>query len=94
MHVIYSVLSYIDDVLLIKPFANVHHKDWLIYSGETDSPGELYYNFSLSNDLTQIVNFSSLIPDYDSYGPTLLDLFISSVFKYLFCIGFLSSGKF
>ena len=26
------------------PF-NVYHKDWLTYSGETDRPGELFYNF-------------------------------------------------
>ena len=24
---------------------NVHHKDWLTYSGKTDRPGELSYNF-------------------------------------------------
>ena len=33
---------------------NIHHKDWLTYSGETDRPGELSYNFSISNDLTQM----------------------------------------
>ena len=32
---------------------NVHHKDWLVYSGGTD--------FSISNDLTQMVNFSTWI---------------------------------
>ena len=57
---------------------NVHHKDWLIYSGGTDRPGELCYNFSISNDLTQIVNFPTRIPDCDSHSPALLDLFISS----------------
>ena len=24
---------------------NVHHTDWLTYSGKTDRPGELSYNF-------------------------------------------------
>ena len=57
---------------------NVHHKDWLTYSGGTDRPGELCYNFSFSNDLTQIVNFPTRIPDCDSHTPALLDLFISS----------------
>ena len=57
---------------------NVHHKDWLTYSGGTDTPGELCYNFSVSNDLTQIVNFPTWIPDRDSHSPDLLDLFISS----------------
>ena len=27
-------------------YFNVHHKDWLTYSGETDRPGELCYNLS------------------------------------------------
>ena len=57
---------------------NVHHKDWLTYSGGTDRPGELCYNLSISNDLTQIVNFPTWIPDCDSHSPVLLDLFLSS----------------
>ena len=57
---------------------NVHHKDWLTYSGGTDRLGELCRNFSISNDLTQIVNFPTWITDYDSHSPALLDLFISS----------------
>ena len=81
-----SISSTIDEVLSINPSANVfvfgdfnvHHKDWLTYSGGTDSPGELCYNFSISNDLTQIVNFTTRIPDCDSHSPALLDLFISS----------------
>ena len=36
---------------------NVHHKDWLTYSGGTNIPGELCFNLSISNDLTQMVNF-------------------------------------
>ena len=43
---------------------NVHHKDWL-----TDSGG---------NDLTQIVNFPTWIPDCESHSLALLDLFISA----------------
>ena len=48
------------------------------YSGGTDRPGELCYNFSISNDLTEIVNFPTRIPDCDPHSPALLDLFISS----------------
>ena len=33
---------------------------------------------SISNDLTQIVNFPTRIPDCDSRSPALLDLFLSS----------------
>ena len=57
---------------------NVHHKDQLNYSGGTDRPRELCYNFSVSNDLTQMVNFPTWIPDCDSHSPALLDLFLSS----------------
>ena len=32
----------------------------------------------MSNDLTQMVNFPSWIPDCDCQSPALLDLFISS----------------
>ena len=53
---------------------NVHHKDSLTYSGGTDRPGELCWNFSISYDFTQIVNFPTQIPDCDSHSPALLDL--------------------
>ena len=40
--------------------------------------GKLYYNFSISNDLTQMVNFPTCSPDCDFHSPALLDLFLSS----------------
>ena len=69
-----SISSNIDEILSINPSANVfvfrdfniHHKDWLTYSGETDRPGEHCYNSSISNDLTQLVNFPVWIPDWFS----------------------------
>ena len=83
--VFHSISSNIDEVLSINPSAvfvfgdfNVHHKDWLTYSSGIDRPGELCYNFSISNDLTQMVDFPTRIPDCDSHSPFLLDLFISS----------------
>ena len=77
-----SVSSDIDYILLINPSAyvfvfvdvNVHHKDWLTYSGGTDTPGVFYYNFYY--DLTQMVNFPTRIPGSDSHSPALLDLFL------------------
>ena len=80
------IASNIDEALSINPSANVfafvdfnvHHKDWLTYSGGTDRYGELCYNFSISSDLTQMVNFPTRIPDCDSHSHALLDLFISS----------------
>ena len=84
--VFYSISSNIDEFLSINPSANVfvfgdinvHHKDWLTYSGGTDQPGELCYNFSIANDLTQMINFPTQIPDYDSHNPARLDLFLTS----------------
>ena len=56
---------------------NVYHKDWLTYSGGTDRPGELGYNFSISNDLTQMVKFPTRIPDCDFHCTAFLALFLS-----------------
>ena len=81
-----SVSSNIDKVLPINPSPNVvvfgdfnvHHKDWLTYSGGTDRPVEFCYNFSISNNLTQMVNFPTPISDYDYHSPAILDLFLPS----------------
>ena len=81
-----SIWSNIDQVLSINLSANVfifwkfnvNHKDWLTNSGGTDRPGETCYNFSISNNLTQMVNFPTRIPGCGSPSPALLDLFISS----------------
>ena len=82
---IFSISSNMDQVLSINPSANVfvfgdfnaNHKDWPTYSDGTDPPGELCYNFSISNDLTQMVNFPTQIPNCDSHCPALLGLFLS-----------------
>ena len=106
-----SISSNIDEVLSINPSANVfvfgdfnvHYKDWLTYSGATDRPGALCYNFYISNDLTQMVNFPTGIPDCDPHSPALLDFFLSSdtstlsfflSFFFLFYNGFPFIGKF
>ena len=60
----------LSDNLFVFGDFNAHQKDRLTYS---DRPGELYYNFSVSNDLTQMVNFPSRIPYWDSHCPALLD---------------------
>ena len=86
--VFYSISSNIDEILNSNPSANVfvfgdfkvHDKGWLTYSSGTDSrPGELCYNFCISNNLTQMVNFPTRTPDCDSHIPALLDLFISTI---------------
>ena len=84
--IFYSISSNIDEVLSINPSAkvlffgdfNIHHKDWLTYSSGTDRHSELWYKFSISNNFTQMVNFPTWIPDFDSHGPALLYLFLSS----------------
>ena len=76
--VFYSISSNIEEVLSINPSAvfvfgdfNVHHKDRLTYSGGTDRSVELCYNFSISNDFTQMVNFLTQILECDSHSPAL-----------------------
>ena len=77
-----AILSNIDEILSINPSAfvcggfNDHCKDWLKYSGGTDRPGELCYNFSISPDFTQSINFINQIPDCSSQSSALLDLFL------------------
>ena len=96
-----SISSNIDELLSINPSANVlvfgdfhvHHKYWLTYSGGTDRPAELCYNFSISNDLTQIVNFPIRIPDCDSHSPAFVDLFISSDASICFTMAFRPLGN-
>ena len=81
-----TISSNIEEVLSINTSANVfifedfnmHHKDWLTCSEGTDRPGVLCYIFSISNYLTQMVNFPTQIPDCDSHSPTLLNLFLFS----------------
>ena len=97
-----SISSTIDEVLSINSSANVfvfgdfngHHKDWLTYSGGTDRPGELCYNFSISNNLTQIVNFPTRIPDCDSHSPALLNFFLSSDASICSTVAFPPLGNF
>ena len=70
----------IDDVFSINPSGlffgdfNVHHKDWVNYSGGTDRPDEIVLIFFISNDLIQMLNFPARI--LDSF--VLLGLFISA----------------
>ena len=79
-----SISFNIDNVLLINPSPNVFvfgdfnvcHKDWLTSSGVTDQTGELCFSFSISNDLTHMVNFPTWIPGCDCHSPALLDFFL------------------
>ena len=96
-----SILSNIDEVLSINPSANVfvfgdfnvYYRGWVTYSGGTSRTCELCYNFSISSNLTQIVNFPTWIPDCYSHSPPLLDLFISSDTSICFPMAFPPLGS-
>lgn len=50
-----------DNVLLFGEL-NRHYKDWLTYSCGTDRPAKLLYNFTIPNNLPQIINSPTMIP--------------------------------
>ena len=68
-----AITSTIDEVVLTSPSANlfafrdfnIHHNYQVTYSGGTDRSGELWDNFSISNDVTQMVNLPTWIPDWE-----------------------------
>ena len=72
---------------------NVHHKGWLAYYGGIDGAAKLCYNLAISNDLTQIINFPTLITDCDFHSPALWDLFISSIASICSTMAFLLLEK-
>ena len=73
------ISSNVDEVLSMIPSANlfvfgdfnVHHKDWLTYADGTGRSDEFCYNFSISNNFTQMINFPTGIPGCDSHSPAL-----------------------
>ena len=81
-----SISSNLDEVVWINPSANmfvfgdfnIDHKDWLTCSDGTDRADELCYNISISNDITQMVNFPTRTSDCDCHSLDFLDSFFSS----------------
>ena len=77
--------SKVEHILTHSPFAeisilgdfNVHHQLWLS-SSFTDQPGEQTYNFAILNDLEQLVQHPTRIPDRLGDRPNTLDLFLTS----------------
>jgi hypothetical protein len=57
---------------------NVHHSDWLPHSHGTTSSGFEVFNFSISQSLTQLIDFPTRFPDRADQSPSLLDLFLTS----------------
>ena len=60
----------------------------IIRTGGTGRSGELCYNFSISNDLTHMLNLPTWIPDCDSHSPALLVFFLSSDSSICFTLSF------
>ena len=57
---------------------SIHYKDWLTYFSGTDRPGELFYNFSITSNVTQMFKFPTWVPDLDFHSSLVFDLFLSS----------------
>ena len=69
-----SVSSNIDEVLLISSLETLMS---IIRTGLPILVELIDLVNSVSNNLTQMVNFPTRIPDCDSHSPALLDLFLS-----------------
>ncbi|KAL7632739.1 UNVERIFIED_CONTAM: hypothetical protein RMT77_016940 [Armadillidium vulgare] len=77
--------SKIEHILSSSPFSeiiilgdfNVHHRQWLSSSSH-DPAGELAFNFSIQNNLEQLVHLPTRIPDSLGDEPNILDLFLTS----------------
>ena len=54
------------------------HTEWLRHSHTTDVAGVFCPEFTMAQDLAQIVDFPIRIPDRDDHQPYLLDLFLCS----------------
>ena len=57
---------------------NLHHIEWVKHPHGTDQPGTYSFNFCITADLTQIVDFATLIIDSGIHRPAFLDLFYTS----------------
>ena len=84
---IFTTLSdSIDEALHMFPTAtisvfgdfNAHHKEWLVHSRSTDAAGVAAFTLASCHNFTQLVKSPTRIPDRDSDGSYLLDLFLTS----------------
>ncbi|KAL7640560.1 UNVERIFIED_CONTAM: hypothetical protein RMT77_008835 [Armadillidium vulgare] len=77
--------SKIEHILSSSPFSeiiifgdfNVHHRQWLSSSSQ-DPAGELAFQFSIQNNLEQLVHLPTRITDRLGDEPNILDLFLTS----------------
>ena len=81
--VVNSISNKIDQILVDNPSANIHvrgdfnvyNKEWLVYSNKTTPEGTECHNFAVSQNLSQIIDFPTRIPDVEDH---FLDLFLTS----------------
>ncbi|KAL7634069.1 UNVERIFIED_CONTAM: hypothetical protein RMT77_015397 [Armadillidium vulgare] len=64
------------EIIILGDF-NVHHHQWLSSSSHHPD-GELIFNFSIQNNLEQLVHLPTRIPDRLGDEPNILDLFLTS----------------
>jgi hypothetical protein len=64
------------EIIILGDF-NVHHRHWLSSSSH-DLAGELPFDFSIHNNLEQLVQLPTRIPDRIGDKPNILDLFMTS----------------
>jgi hypothetical protein len=64
------------EIIILGDF-NVHHRHWLCSSSH-DLAGELPFDFSIHNNLEQLVQFPTRIPDRIGDSSNILDLFMTS----------------
>ena len=77
--------SKVEHILSSSPFSeiiilgdfNVHHSRWLS-SNKTDEQGRLTWEFAILNDLVQLVQCPTRIPERLDDHPNILDLFLTS----------------
>ena len=73
----YIVLYYPYVKISILEDFNIHHKFWLSFF-LTDQPGKQIFNFAILNDIEQLVQLPTRVPDRLGDKPNILDLFLAS----------------
>ena len=71
-HLTWTKFSQSTHLLMCLSLETLTYLNLLTYSGGTDRPRELCFNFSISNDLTQMVNFPFRISDCNFQSTVLL----------------------
>ena len=97
-----SVFCNIDKVILINRSSyvfvfgdfKIHHKECLIYLVEPIGLTNFAFIFSISSNISQIVNFFNRIPDFDNHNTAILDLFLPSQTQHLLYSSFHSIEEF